>query len=96
MFISKQANTDKGSISLYSIAALDVLCSHLMPNKYKAVKRWVDDNLRESVEYGHLRKKIFPCDKEEFRKCRTWEDVIKINEKEQYKAMKEEEENETQ
>ena len=96
MFISKQANTDKGSISLYSIAALDVFCSFLFPNKYNSIKRWVDDNLRESVEYGHLRQKIFPCDREEFKKCKTWEDVIKINEKEQYKAMKEKEKNETQ
>ena len=97
MFISKKANFEKGSISLYSIAALDVLCSYLMPNKYKAIKRWVDDNLRESVEYGYLREKIFPCDLEEFKKCRTWEDVIKINEKKQIRAIKEEvEKNEAQ
>ena len=45
------------------------------------------------MEYGYLREKIFPCDLEEFKKCKTWEDVIKINEKKQIKAIKEEVEN---
>ena len=96
MFISKKANFEKGNISLYSIASLDFLCSFLFPNKYNGIKTWVDTNLRKSVEYGHLRQKIFPCDTKEFKKCKTWEEVIKINEREQLKAIIKEEENETQ
>ena len=82
MFISNEANQQKGAISLLSIISLSFWLKHLVKHKYKGYEAMFDNLLDSAMENADNRKRITKhLTEEDFKNCKNWSEFYDIGKK---------------